>query len=219
METHSFLAILRGTVKRFFRYFLQGLLYIVPVVVIIWVLLGIFEWVQELIEPILPAVNGLVIALVVLLITIVGFAGTSILFRPIVRRVRKLLDRAPLIKTLYNAISDLLSAFVGKKRSFNQPVLVRLTASSDLEKLGFITNQDLSSLGIDGGRVAVYLPHSFAFSGNLYIVPVANVTILDAKAADVMKFIVSGGASDSSKEVSGDAEKPGGDQPPNIEDQ
>jgi uncharacterized membrane protein len=41
----------------------------------------------------------------------------------------------------------------------------------------------------------VYLPHAFNWSGNLFIVPKANLTILDARAADVMKFVVSGGVS------------------------
>ncbi len=44
-------------------------------------------------------------------------------------------------------------------------------------------------------KVAVYLPHAFAWSGNLVIVPAKNVTILDARAADIMKFVVSGGVS------------------------
>ncbi len=64
---------------------------------------------------------------------------------------------------------------------------------SDVEKFGFITNKDLNELGIGEDKVAVYLPHSYAFSGNLYIVPKKNVTPIDAKAADIMKFIVSGG--------------------------
>jgi uncharacterized membrane protein len=41
--------------------------------------------------------------------------------------------------------------------------------------------------------VAVYLPHSYAWSGNQFIVPSQNVTPLDVSAATVMKFIVSGG--------------------------
>ena len=64
---------------------------------------------------------------------------------------------------------------------------------SDVKKLGFITNKDLSEIGISDDKVAVYLPHSYAFSGNLFIVPKRNVTPIDAKAADIMKFIVSGG--------------------------
>ena len=64
---------------------------------------------------------------------------------------------------------------------------------ADLEKLGFITRKDLSNIGVKGNKVAVYLPHSYAFSGNLFIVPSENVTPIEAKASDVMKFIVSGG--------------------------
>ena len=56
-----------------------------------------------------------------------------------------------------------------------------------------MTSDDLTELGIPSGKVAVYLPHSYAFSGNLFIVPAENITLVDAKAADVMKFIVSGG--------------------------
>ena len=67
---------------------------------------------------------------------------------------------------------------------------------SGLEKLGFITQEDLSKLGIEG-KVAVYLPHSYNFSGNLFIVPSQNVIILkSASSADVMKFIVSGGVTE-----------------------
>ena len=58
-----------------------------------------------------------------------------------------------------------------------------------------MTSDDLTELGIPSGKVAVYLPHSYAFSGNLFIVPAENITLVDAKAADVMKFIVSGGVS------------------------
>ena len=67
-----------------------------------------------------------------------------------------------------------------------------------MEKLGFITNEDLSSLNIGEGKIAVYLPHSYNFSGNLFIVPRENVTPLAAPTAEVMKFIVSGGVTEIS---------------------
>ncbi len=219
METHSFWAILRGILKRFFSYFLQGLLYIVPLAILAWAVYKVFNWLQEIVQELFPNAAGLGLVILLVGITVLGFAGTSILFRPIVRRVRALLDRAPLIKTIYTALSDLLSAFVGKKKTFNQPVLVRMIEGSSLEKLGFITQRDLSRLGIDGERVAVYLPHSFNFSGNLYIVPASSVTIIDAKAADVMKFIVSGGAVDLEKEVEDEELQPGDKESPNVSKQ
>jgi uncharacterized membrane protein len=88
----------------------------------------------------------------------------------------------------------MMEALVGSKRKFDRPVLVKL-GGLEAERLGFITQEDLEHLGIGPEKVAVYMPHSFAWSGNLLIVPRANVRILDANPADVMKFAVSGGVS------------------------
>ncbi|NJK97636.1 MAG: DUF502 domain-containing protein [Bacteroidales bacterium] len=85
-----------------------------------------------------------------------------------------------------------MEAFVGKEKKFNQPVLVKVNTISELEKLGFITESDLSDLGIKD-KVAVYFPHSYNFSGELFIVPVNQITQLDVPAGNLMKFIVSGG--------------------------
>ena len=71
-----------------------------------------------------------------------------------------------------------------------------MNKDADIEKLGFITNEDLSDIGIHGEKVAVYLPHSYNFSGNLFIVPKENVTSIDASSGDMMKFIVSGGVTE-----------------------
>jgi uncharacterized membrane protein len=92
-----------------------------------------------------------------------------------------------------------MSAFVGEKRRFNRPVLVKLIEGSEIKKLGFITREDLTEFDINEDHIAVYLPHSYNFSGNLYIVEKRNVTVLDANAAEVMKFIVSGGVTEVDK--------------------
>jgi uncharacterized membrane protein len=52
-------------------------------------------------------------------------------------------------------------------------------------------------LGIEGEKVMVYLPHSYGFTGNIFIVPAKNVTPLNVKSADMMKLILSGGISGS----------------------
>lgn len=63
----------------------------------------------------------------------------------------------------------------------------------EAERLGFITKVDLSELGIGKDKVAVYLPFSYAISGQVYIVPSKSVTPINASSADVMKLIISGG--------------------------
>jgi uncharacterized membrane protein len=86
-----------------------------------------------------------------------------------------------------------MSAFVGKDKKFTEPVLVQVNKDAELYKLGFITQHDLTKLGIEKGKVAVYLPHSYNFSGNLFVVASENVRPLDASPTEVMKFIVTAG--------------------------
>jgi uncharacterized membrane protein len=45
------------------------------------------------------------------------------------------------------------------------------------------------------------LPHSYNFSGNLFIVPVENVTAINAPSTEIMKFIVSGGVTEINKKA------------------
>ncbi|MDZ7613723.1 MAG: DUF502 domain-containing protein [Flavobacteriaceae bacterium] len=80
----------------------------------------------------------------------------------------------------------------GKEKKFNKPVLVLVNPISNLQKLGFLTEKDLSRLD-ELDKVAVYFPHSYNFSGELFIVPKAQVKRLDINPAEVMTFIVSGG--------------------------
>jgi len=94
---------------------------------------------------------------------------------------------------LYNAISDVLSAFVGKEKKFNQPVLVKVSDQLDMEMIGFITDTDLSELGNIQGKVAVYFPMSYSFSGHMMIVPVKNLTRIDRNSVDILKYTMSGG--------------------------
>jgi uncharacterized membrane protein len=66
--------------------------------------------------------------------------------------------------------------------------------SHGIQKLGFITQTDLTFLSLQDS-VMVYCPHSYAFSGEMLIVPASNVTLLNIPASDVMKMIISGGVS------------------------
>lgn len=186
----------RSIYKRLLSAFFQGLLVVAPITLILYIVYRLFTFLDDLIPTDTP---GLGILILIIGITILGFLFTTFVTQRIVNRANKLLDRIPLVKTIYTAITDLLSAFVGQKKSFSQPVLVTMNKENGIEKLGFMTNDDLSSLNIEGQKIAVYLPHSFNFSGNLYIVPAQNVTPIDANTGEVMKFIVSGGVTEIGK--------------------
>ena len=66
----------------------------------------------------------------------------------------------------------------------------------DVWRMGFMTQRDCHNFGLQNHAV-VYVPHSYALSGIVYIVPINKVKILDhTTSADAMKFAVSGGVSD-----------------------
>lgn len=173
-------------------YFFRGLLVLVPATLTIWAVWRTLTFLDTIIETEVP---GLGILILLAVITSAGWLASTLLFQPIADLVEDLLHRVPFLKTMYSALKDLVEALVGNKKKFDRPVLVRLGQGMDVERAGFITQEDLSHLGVTREKVAVYMPHAFAWSGNLIIVPAANVTPLDARAADVMKFILSGGVS------------------------
>ena len=179
--------------KKFINYFLQGLLYIVPITVTLYVV----YWTFQKIDGILPfQFPGLGLIIIISLITFIGFVGSAIIASPINAFFQRLLKRTPLLQTIYSSVRDLMSTFVGKKKGFSQPVLIKLYENSTIERIGFITNEDLSTLQIKEGKVLVYLPHSYAFSGQLFVVDRNYITPVDSSSSEIMKLIISGGVTE-----------------------
>ncbi len=89
-----------------------------------------------------------------------------------------------------------MSTFVGNKKGFDQPVMIKIYENSSIERIGFITNENLNSLGIKGEKILVYLPHSYAFSGQLFVVEKSYITPIDKPSSEIMKLIVSGGVTE-----------------------
>ncbi len=175
--------------KRLTRYFFEGLLFLVPVVATIYVIYIVFVKIDSIFEFKLPGLGFLV---TILTIIVVGFVASNFLTRRIVRLVDTIFTRLPLIKMIYTSIRDLINAFVGDKKGFNKPVLVTLSQMINIQFVGFVTRESLENLGLSD-RVAVYLPQSYNFAGNLIVVPREQVTPLNAESGDVMAFILSGG--------------------------
>lgn len=174
------------------KYFLQGLLYVAPIGVTVYMVIALIAWMDSLLLINIPGLGFLII---VSFITILGYFGSLFIAQPVIGSVEAFVKKIPLLGMVYTSIKDLTSAFVGKKKKFNQPVLVNLSKDSNLQRLGYVTQPDLSKLGIVD-RVAVYFPHSYNISGNLFIVPKDQVTPLNVNGAEFMKFIVSGGVAE-----------------------
>ena len=179
------------------NHFLKGLLYIVPVAATFWVLIEVYKLLNGIIGDYLPGNwQYLGILILIVLITLFGYVGSIIITSPINAFFQRLLKRAPLLQTIYSSVKDLMGTFVGKKKGFSQPVLIKLYENSTIERIGFITNEDLSTLQIKEGKVLVYLPHSYAFSGQLFVVDRNYITPIDSSSSEIMKLIISGGVTE-----------------------
>ncbi len=177
--------------KRISQYFLQGLLFLIPLFVTVYVIYWIFSKIDGVLDLPVPGLGFLV---TIVGITVVGFVASNFLTRNIVHLVDRVFARLPLVKMIYTSIKDLVNAFVGEKKSFNRPVQVVIDRESNLRVLGFATRESLDSIGIKES-MAVYLPQSYNFAGNLIIVDREQVVPLEADPGEVMKLIVSGGVS------------------------
>ena len=183
--------------KKLANYLLEGLLYIAPLSITAYIIYAVFMFMDNLSQDLIfelfaIKIPGLGVLTLLIFLIFIGFIGRTFIAQPLKQVFQNVIGRIPLVKFVYSAFNDLFSAFVGKEKKYNQPVLVKVNLISDLEKIGFITEENLAILGeID--KVAVYFPHSYNFSGELFIVPKANIKPLNISSSDVMKFVISAG--------------------------
>ena len=191
--------------KTILNYFLQGLLITVPITVTLVVLLQAIVWIDGLIPVHLPIhipgyidfeIPGLGIIILFIVITVLGYFASNLVANPIFHVVEKLLGKTPLLKIIYTSMKDLVEAFVGEKKRFTKPVLVTISLQPAIQRIGFVTENDLTRLGIESTKLAVYLPFSYGFNGQLLIVESTNIRQLDVSGTEMMKFIISGGVTD-----------------------
>jgi uncharacterized membrane protein len=182
-----------GNDKRFFKtlvkYFLQGLFYVVPIGVTVYLIVWLVVKIDGIINLDIP---GLGLIAILIGITLIGFLGSHF-FVSYLRPLDRAMEKTPLIKLVYTSMKDLMNAFVGKKKQFKTPVLVKMGEGLEVERMGFITKDNLSEMGISTDKVAVYFPFSYGINGQVMIIPKKNISIIHASSSDVMKFIVSGG--------------------------
>ena len=199
------------TIKRLLQFFFQGLIVLTPIAVTIWVVLGLFQWVDgflpNLINTLFPSlldkkldgsldkIPGLGFVVVILLVLLVGWLSSLFVVGRLVSIFDTVLERTPGIKIIYSSVKDFLEAFAGNKKKFDKPVLVNVDVSG-VWRIGFITQPTNTEFGLPD-HVTVYIPHSYAISGITYIIPKTNIKLLDnVSASDAMKYAVSGGVTD-----------------------
>jgi uncharacterized membrane protein len=204
--------------RKLFHFFFQGLIILAPIVITIWAVVSLFNFVDSILPNMLytlfpdwigvdqygypKRIPGLGFLIVIAIVLLVGYVSSSFIVARLVDLFDKILERTPGIKIIYSTLKDFFEAFAGNKRKFDKAVLVNIE-SNDVWRVGFITQQEVSEFGLNE-YVAVYLPQSYAFAGHLYFVKRERVRLLtDITSADAMKFAISGGVTEIDDDSAG----------------
>ncbi len=198
--------------RQLLHFFFQGLIILAPIVITGWAVVSLFNFIDTILPNLLHTLfpsfvgldaygypkryPGLGFIVVILIVIIVGYISSSFIFSRLVYLFDQLLEKTPGVKIIYSTLKDFFEAFAGNKRKFDKAVLVSVTVS-DVWQVGFITQQEVHQFGLQE-YVAVYVPHSYAFSGRMYFVKKEKVRVLsDISSAEAMKFAISGGVAEA----------------------
>lgn len=185
----------------FRQIFIKGLKAFVPVVVtvalVIWVFSSIETFFGGFVQHFIPHkyyFRGLGILVGVVFIFFLGLIVNAWIVKAVYRLTERILGKVPFVKTVYNAIQDLVN-FFGKEQNSNENQAVVFTFGNT-KMLGFITRDDLKDLpnALGGEKdVLVYIPLSYQIGGFMLSVPKRDLTPIDMKVDQAMSLILSAG--------------------------
>lgn len=206
----------------FGKTFLKGLVTIFPlmvtVIAIIWLVTTAEQLLGAPIRAILPEgyyMLGMGVLVGAVLIFVVGLLLNIVIARALFHRFELLLNRLPLVKSLYGSVKDLMGYFMDSNQKGQQVVMVTLGGpflppSADgqgghgtpFKLLGLVTRQDFSDLppGVgDDQCVAVYLPMSYQLGGFTVMVRRSQVEPIDMSTEDALRFAITAGMNAKAK--------------------
>lgn len=196
----------RRPLARLWRTFLTGLVPIIPLVVTGYVVYWLFTTVDSLFDDIGQALlppgwyfPGLGLIFAVLAVLALGAVLNAWVYGRLVLKLgNRLLERIPLIKTVYSGVRDLM-LFVARPPDADNRHVVLVTLPGDIRLIGFITDtapaQAVPELTLDDGEtvVAVYLPMSYQIGGYALYLPERCLQRLEMPVEEAMRMVLTAG--------------------------
>jgi uncharacterized membrane protein len=187
------------------RYLVAGVLVWLPILATVWVvsfMLRIMDFTLAWLPPhyrpqalfgfSIPGV-GLLFALIVLLLT--GLLVTNLIGRRLVVWGEELLNRIPVVRTVYGGVKSFAESVFSQSNSFRKVVMVEYPRAGAWS-LAFLTAEDVPEVSEKLGEphVAVYISAALnATAGYLVIVPRRQIVELDMSVDAAMKMIITCG--------------------------
>jgi uncharacterized membrane protein len=187
------------------RYLVAGVLVWLPILATVWVVTFILHLMDLTLDVLPPGYRpealvgfplpglGAVFALVVLLLT--GLLVTNLIGRRLVVWGEELLNRIPVVRTVYGGVKSFAESVFSQSNAFRQVVMIEYPRAG-VWSIGFLTAEDVPEVSekLGAPHVAVYISSALnATAGYLVVVPRSAVVELDMSVDAAMKMIITCG--------------------------
>ena len=174
------------------NYFITGIIVVAPISLTIYLISLIINLIDDKILPLFPdrynpetylpfAVPGIGVLVFVVVLTLIGWLTTGLVGRTVVRVGENLLDRMPIVRSLYSALKQIFeTVFSQNSRAFREVVLIPYPREG-CWALGFATGTTKGEVqdAIRDEVVNVFLPTTpNPTSGFLLFLPRKDVIFL-----------------------------------------
>lgn len=183
--------------------FLRGLGVVLPIALTLYFVVWSVRAAEMLMKPLallmIPSTrdyipgSGLVLGIALVYLT--GLLVQLFVIEWLVGLGQHMLERTPLVKSIYNALNDFMS-YIVRRPSETASRVVNVKLADELSLVGFITDPDPVSLRAPGDpddRVAVYLPMSYQLGGFTVLLPRDRLRPLDLGVEDAMRLVLTAG--------------------------
>lgn len=175
--------------------FIKGLLFTLPLVITFGLIYWLFSTAEDLLKiplhAVLPEgwyVTGMGVVSAALIIFCIGLLVEAFLIRHFFSWLEKMVERIPLVKTLYSSAKDLMYFFAGgQQQQMNR--VVSVSFDNDIHLIGFVTSED-AVLGTQQELLTVYFPMSYQVGGYMAYIPKARCQFLDIPVQKAMQQVL-----------------------------
>ncbi|MEO5337790.1 MAG: DUF502 domain-containing protein [Magnetospirillum sp. WYHS-4] len=194
-----------GLGVRLRNYFITGILVTAPISLTFWLVWQFVRFVDGKVTPLIPhqylpenylpfGIPGFGVVIAVATLTLIGFATAGFLGRLLVRFYEGLLSRMPIVRSVYNALKQIIETVLAQKsRAVGKPVLVQYPRSGAWT-IAFMMGESEGEIcrSIGGNCVTVYVPTTpNPTSGFLLYLPRDEVMPLSMTSEEAWKMVIS----------------------------
>ncbi|HSH96982.1 MAG: DUF502 domain-containing protein [Methylophilaceae bacterium] len=188
------------------KYFITGLLVLVPLFITVWVLTTLISTMDSSLL-LLPAqwrpeaqfgraIPGVGALLTLLIIFVTGVIATNFFGKRLILLWEALLGRVPVVKSIYNSVKQVSDTlFSDSGNAFRKALLVQFPREGSWT-IAFMTGHPGGDVAnhLQGDFVSVYVPTTPNPTGGYFLMlPAKDVIELDMSVDEALKYIISMG--------------------------